>query len=945
MRSSMNRVPYLFLALLMVASTFAAIAIVTAPDTEVEAAKSEKSDKSGYIWVDNKNPDPKVEFDWIDGTKGEYLDGAKYYYDYQGGETHDFYDLPFQFEFYGRYFDRVMVHASGYLDFAPYYDYYYSYNGIPYTGYSNGFIAVHWGYTGAYYYYGVGEFKVFALEGETFGDRWVCFQWDHAYSPGSYKDQSGDYFITYQCIIYESGLIKMQYLDVTSDYSYGGYTKGGYSVVGIEDHDGRDGLQYSAYADSNLDDGLAIMFGKNLMEVQSADVDTDEGGAMYAESRDYSITADVRHPIGNELVQVVGVTLGDGFASAVMFYNSDGSYYFSEVDPNGYLQVNTEGSSVQTVGDVLRITFLLTPTFEYPTNTFQDLKITAMGLGAMPGGMAFPDAFWVENKLTISGSLLAYSFDRGFVENGGWVHGNEHFQFRGVRAVYPGTAISPMPGAISFTVTDELGNPFVQSDVEEYCQVDVLAENDFVRKLYNLTITGVPPGTDISDGISYLLNVDPYKPLPPQDIAIHADSYDDRNILYDDDNEVYVTWEPAEDFESGILGYYVTTYDPSSAETRGEATWVQSPDTSVKIIFSGSGSRKVWVWSVDKAGNPSVPEFSVTKIDNSEISFSEFSPGHQIWVNTHTPICSVLINDGEGSGVSAKDIQYAISTSTINEYSAWQSAKIPRDSPEIRLSVSTNLVNGKTNWIKFRGKDVAGNGWTESQDYNVWVDEEPPIFTNFRPYETEYQNGRTVVVSLDLTDIHSNREGSGVRTETIEFRYTTAGKGLYGDWTPVEVTSLNPTYAHVEMEIEFEEGMDNYIQFRAYDNVGNYATSKEFNIKVNSAPMVKAFLSEPKDGMNYVSTEKILFDASGTVDIDGDDLTYSWYSDINRFLSSSPSFFRSLSPGVHSITLVVNDPAHSVVTHFEITVYEEDQIDPMSIDSDGDGIYDDWEIM
>jgi hypothetical protein len=313
-------------------------------------------------------------------------------------------------------------------------------------------------------------------------------------------------------------------------------------------------------------------------------------------------------------------------------------------------------------------------------------------------------------------------------------------------------------------------------------------------------------------------------------------------------------------------------------------------------------------------------------------------------VNTHTPICSVLINDEEGSGVSAKDVQYAVATTSTNEYSAWQTGKIPRDAPEVRLSVSTNFVNGKSNWIRFRGKDVAGNGWTVSQDYNVWVDEEPPAFTNFRPYESEFQNGATVVVSMDLTDIHSGRDGSGVKLDTIEYRYSVGGKGLYGDWSAVQITSVNPSSAHVEMEIDFEEGTDNYIQFRAYDNVGNYATSKEYNIKVNSAPVLDAFLSDPKDGLNYVSTEKILFDASGTMDPDGDDLSFSWYSDINRFLSSSPSFFRSLSPGVHSITLVVNDPAHSVVEHFEITVYEEEQIDPMSIDSDGDGIYDQWEI-
>jgi hypothetical protein len=218
------------------------------------------------------------------------------------------------------------------------------------------------------------------------------------------------------------------------------------------------------------------------------------------------------------------------------------------------------------------------------------------------------------------------------------------------------------------------------------------------------------------------------------------------------------------------------------------------------------------------------------------------------------------------------------------------------------------------------------------------------LFVNFRPYETEYQNGKSVVVSLDISDQHGLTEGSGIRIDTIEYRYSTGGKGLFGDWLPGDVTTSTDQSVHVEMELEFEEGTDNYIQFRAYDNVGNYGQSKEFQIMVNSEPTVKATLSEPLNGEVYTTTEKILFDASQTKDPDNDDLDFAWYSDISGFLSASDSFFRALAPGNHVITLIVNDPAHSIVMNFEILVMEQEQIDPESIDTDGDGMYDAWEI-
>ncbi|MFO8051770.1 MAG: hypothetical protein R6V01_08750 [Thermoplasmatota archaeon] len=692
---------------------------------------------------------------------------------------------------------------------------------------------------------------------------------------------------------------------------------------------------YEGGAETSLDVELAPGYGEgsNIYPAQG-------GGGMYWADANVFIESTVENL--TYVTMSIGADLDDPI---ILSYDFNNKAFLKSGDKAGVVILDEARSNVKYSSSDpthnVAVRFYFDFSLDWDHLEFIDVNFEVTGEKTCPSHVELEDAIWVESRLEKMGSMVAYTKTRGFIQNGGWVHGNEKFLFRGIRAVYVDTAVSPRAGAITFTITDEEGNQFVQEDVEEECMVEVLAENDYVRKEYTLTIS---EGTDVSDDITYVLNVDPYKPLPPQGIQIHADSFVDKNTAFDDDNEVFVTWDPAEDFESGIGGYYVTTHDPLDPEAEGEAIWVESPDTSTKVYFDGTGSRKVWVWSVDKAGNPSIPSFGVTKIDTSEIMFSEFSPGDQVWVNTHTPVCSVLVDDGGGSGVSAKDLQYSVSTTTTDYYNAWQPAKVPRDADQLRPSIPTVFENGKNNWIRFRGKDVAGNGWTSSEDFNVWVDEEPISFTSFRPFESEYQNGEAVVVSLDITDIHGGRQGSGVATETLEYRYTTGGKGLYGDWSPVEITSESESSVHVELEMVFSEGTRNYIQFRGHDNVGNYATSKEYNVKVNSAPVLDAYIGEPSNGRDYVSTEKILFDASGTEDPDGDSLGFTWYSDLDRLLSSEAFFFKSLSPGVHVITLIVNDPAHSLVETFEITVLEEEQIDPMSIDSDGDGLYDEWEI-
>jgi hypothetical protein len=735
----------------------------------------------------------------------------------------------------------------------------------------------------------------------------------------------------------------MQWLDATSAYS--SYSNGAYGVVGIENVAGTQGVTYKSYSATNLKDGLAVMYGKNFGFIDEVSLETEDNKALYANHKEYMVTMKMRHPISNDMFRVAAVQFGDGIAEAVMMMNNDGTYYVTENDAFGAINVNFATSRKYYDGTSVVVELRFSPTFSFPLRTFQDIKVVALGAGILPTSKLMPDAFWVETQLDFYGALSAVSEERGFVQSGGWVHSGEHFSFQGVKVVYPMTQLSPMPGSYSITAKDERGIEWVQDYVEGTCRVPVIAENDFVLKSFNLTITGVPPGCDISQQTPYLLGIDPFVPSPPSDMKIHADSFDDPNVLYDDDDEVYVSWAPSQDFESGIAGYYVTTMDPADFDGTEVQTYVAHPGSSTQFTLQGLGTRKIYVYAVDKAGNPSLAAFAVTKVDQTEVTFSEFSPGEAVWIRTATPICSVLITDEDGSGVSAKDVEYSISSGTVNDYSPWFRVTGIRDGSQIRASVKATFIDGKTNFIRYRARDVAGNGWTYSNDYNVWVDVTEPTFTSFQPFEEDSQSTDRVVVSVDMTDIHGSRAGSGIVPSSVEYRISTSGVGLFGDWNPVNIVQSTPDTVKISMEIVFKEGDQNYVQFRGFDQVQNYVTSKAYNVKVNSAPRVSYTISPPINGVEvgYTTSEQVLFDASRTTDLDGDALEYEWYSDIMGFLSSADSFYMNLVKGDHRITLIVNDPAHAVVIPIEMTVKEIEQIDQMSIDTDGDGIYDAWE--
>ena len=950
----------MLLGILIFGGGIALVGVLMGSDTvmEVEAAKAPTPDADGYIWVDNKDPDPKVDFNWIDATKGTHLNKIEFTCPYSGHSYFQEYNLPFNFDFYGKFYSKVWVLGNGniYFESAPGYNT-YQWSQIPNTGIPNGFIG---GWND--YYMGASprncygsrsgpDFKVYALQGETYGERWVAFEWYKAevkyyYCSGAPQNSNPDkYLVTMQVILYESGLIKLQYLETAWDatFNWCKYAGGENANVGIESPDGRTGVSYS-FRQKALTPGLAVMFGKRFAIMNEVYVEKEDNGAMYAQHKSYLLRARVQHPIDSKMIKVAEVTYGLGLARAVVQINNDGTFMFYEVDPMGVIQLDVHRSRIYYVEKELIVEFRCTPTFQYPTRSFQPLSLNIMGVGILPTGLTYPDSYWVETQLDLVGSLAAMSENRGMIQNGGWVYGGEVFHFEGLRTVYPGTSLSPMPGTYSVSAIDERGTMWTQENVEGNIKVRVVAENDLVRKTFNLTITGVPPSSDISELTPYQLGVDPFLPTPPTDVRVRADSFDDPNYLFDDDTEVYVTWYPSQDFESGVAGYHISTLDPTEFGYDIETIFVAHPGVSAKIDLDGYGTKRVYVWAVDRAGNPSLPSLGLIRIDRTEVTFSEFSPGDSVWINTNTPVCSVLISDGDGSGVSARDVEYSTSTGGVNSYGPWFRVTGVRDGPQVRASVKASFNDGKDNFIRFRAKDLAGNGWTHSSDYNVWVDIYGVLFQNFQPFEADYQGSSQVVVSIDITDVHGGRPGSGVIASTIEYRMSTGGVGLFGEWMPVTMMQVRDELITVAMELQFREGDQNYVQYRAVDGVGNYVASRAFNVKVNSAPIVVASISDPMNGHTYITSEMILFDATRTSDPDGDVLEYEWYSDIAGFLSSDRSFYRSLPKGDHVITLIVNDPAHAVVGTFELTVLEFSQIDQDSIDSDGDGIPDWWEI-
>jgi hypothetical protein len=80
--------------------------------------------------------------------------------------------------------------------------------------------------------------------------------------------------------------------------------------------------------------------------------------------------------------------------------------------------------------------------------------------------------------------------------------------------------------------------------------------------------------------------------------------------------------------------------------------------------------------------------------------------------------------------VDLSSIQYRKSIEGIGGYGSWENAELTGINKEFQCSLAITFPNGDNNYLQWRAKDIAGNGWIESNDirYNVstttpWLDD------------------------------------------------------------------------------------------------------------------------------------------------------------------------------------------------------------------------------
>ncbi|MCK5561582.1 MAG: FG-GAP repeat protein, partial [Thermoplasmata archaeon] len=314
-------------------------------------------------------------------------------------------------------------------------------------------------------------------------------------------------------------------------------------------------------------------------------------------------------------------------------------------------------------------------------------------------------------------------------------------------------------------------------------------------------------------------------------------TWEDLKVVY----EGTETFFPPKD--SGVM---VTVWDADGD------FWTESSNPGENISITATADNETnlnEIFTINITGVPSNCDNSnITfklKIDADNITFSDPFPNEEQWQTVINPQCGITLSDPT-TKVNASSIQYRISTDNGTTWeNEWNDVNVlQEDTKSINCVEKPILKEGRDNLIQWRAKDTLGNGYNESEKYSILIDISNVTFTDPIPSFDEWQTNLSVVCNITIID-----NLSGVNASSIDFRFSTGGIYNYGPWQSArEIVddkivncSVNPT---------FEEGEDNYIQWRAKDKVGNgpfVSEDYQIKIKINYPPEVS--LLSPSNGI------------------------------------------------------------------------------------------------
>ncbi len=312
-------------------------------------------------------------------------------------------------------------------------------------------------------------------------------------------------------------------------------------------------------------------------------------------------------------------------------------------------------------------------------------------------------------------------------------------------------------------------------------------------------------------------------------------------------------------------------------------------------------------------------------IDTTPPVLTMLGPDEAVWIPSEVVRCRVRVVDSGGAGVDPRSI---LVRKSVNGPTNLQLGvpvtgyeRLDNDTFEAYADVKFDI--GTENYVAFEAKDRVFNGPTVSNMINVWVDFEAPYYKDVvpNPRDTQiYGNVNCSIVWRDINPGTTNLNTTGVDPQTIMWTYRTT-TGAYSDWAmPDGIEALGESSYRAWKWITFpDEGVYNFVKWKASDLVGNEAVTDQLRVNVNIPTNYRPiFKGTARPGLVNSPTPHIWWD--NAYDEEGDTLYYrvklhrmpgkleitGWFDAGQSTFFDVPDI-ESLNPGFYMLKINVTD--------------------------------------
>ncbi|MBN1538675.1 MAG: VCBS repeat-containing protein, partial [Candidatus Thermoplasmatota archaeon] len=359
--------------------------------------------------------------------------------------------------------------------------------------------------------------------------------------------------------------------------------------------------------------------------------------------------------------------------------------------------------------------------------TDRDFDVNAMIRTAkFENGLSKMDWLHVEFGLGFDKLDMTVLQEEETVTRGASISSGPPLVLTNMRVVHSGTDVSPLDDKFFLRVIDSYGRVFenhTSAGKDIYFTIPTNVESG--RFSFSLKIVIRPEFAakyeDRSLVPEFIVIFDLDGPEAPQNLAIHADSEYDPEGRWDNDYQIWASWDPAFDPDSGIDHYEYLLDGPG-----GYSYFNSTPDLMAEFALGADGVYYLSVWGVDKVGNPGEKGTTMFVKDTGMIRFSSVTSsylgGNWFSTNDVRVVFNVddVVLDPDGPHIRFSTLEYAVTgsmTESARDQAEWKRPGYSilgeeQDGVHYRYAVSaviTNLVESDDNYVWFRVNDQAGN--------------------------------------------------------------------------------------------------------------------------------------------------------------------------------------------------------------------------------------------